>query len=65
MSKHEYLMSAEKYFGTARFQVEADSKEEAKAKGIEYMNRVHGKDNWITGTVKVDRKLKPSFGEES
>jgi hypothetical protein len=58
-------MHAEMYFGSARFQVEADSKEEAKVKGIEYMNRVHGKDNWIHDTIKVDRKLKPSFGKES
>ena len=45
MAKHEYLMSAETYFGSARFQVEADTKDEAKEKGIEYMNRIHGKDN--------------------
>lgn len=65
MAKHEYLMVAQTYFGSARFQVEADSKDEAKEKGIEYMNRVHGKDNWISGTVKVDRKLKPSFGSDA
>lgn len=35
MLKHVYLMSAKTYFGTAIFYVEADSKEEAKAKGIE------------------------------
>ena len=60
---HEYLMEVQHYFlGKQRFQVNADNKIAAVEKGIEYANRVFGRDNYISGTVKAIRKLKPSFG---
>ena len=60
---HEYLLSVQHFFlGEYRFQVVAENKVDAIIKGTEYVNRVLGKDNCFPDTVKVIKKLKPSFG---
>lgn len=57
---HEYLVEIECYFGRRyRFQVSAESKEEAleKAKETVYFKD----DNAIKSSLRVVKKLKPSF----
>jgi len=63
---HVYLMEVQKYFGgRVRFQVVASDKDEAKEKGLGVASNLFGKDNIIRETIRVDRKLKPSFGNDS
>jgi len=58
---HEYLMEVGHYFyGTKRFMATAKNREEAIEVGSQYIASLHD-DNYIKGTVKVVRKLKPSF----
>lgn len=62
---HEYLMEVGHYFrGTVRFQVCALNKADAIVRGNEYVRLLHD-DNYIKGTVKCVKKLKPSFGKEN
>lgn len=57
---HEYLMEIQQYFGTKRFQVTADSREEALEKS---KDTIYYKDsNSIKESLRVVKKLKPSFG---
>ena len=61
---HEYLMEVTRYFGGAtRFQVEASNRDEAKIIGIKRADEMFGRDNIINGSIRVVKKLKPSFGE--
>lgn len=63
MKEHEYLMEVEQYFGgKLRFQVTASNREEAMLKGKEYLKNKPGRDNRIDDSLKVVKKLKPSFG---
>lgn len=63
--EHEYLMEAEQYFGGKyRFQVNAENREEAMAKGEEHLRTGLNRDNIIRGTLRVVRKLKPQFGKQ-
>lgn len=58
---HEYLMSMQRYFGgETRFQVTAESKEEAIEKAKKTIFYVHD-DNTIKNSLRVVKKLKPSF----
>lgn len=60
---HEYLMEVTHYFlGRQRFQVVAENKADAIEKGTEYIKKF-GKDNYYMDSVKVVKKLKPSFPE--
>ena len=62
---HEYLMEVTHFFqGVCRFQVIASDKTAAIEKGTEYIKQRYGKDNCYMNTIKVVRKLKPSFGAE-
>ena len=61
---HEYLMEYDRYFGhDRRFQVLATNREEAMRIGNERLNKMLDRDDIIPGTLRVIRKLKPSFGE--
>ena len=63
---HVYLMEVQKYFGgRVRFQVVASDKDEAKEKGLSEAEKLFGRDNIIRESIRVDRKLKPSFGNDS
>ena len=64
---HEYLMEIQQYFGgRLRFQVTAESREEALDKARDYLNeRRYDRDNRIEDSLRVVKKLKPSFGNES
>lgn len=63
---HEYLIGVQKYFGgEQRLQVLASGKEEARIKGLQQAEKLFGKDNIIKDSIRVIRKLKPSFGQES
>lgn len=63
---HEYLLEVDKwFFGTYCFQVVAESKADALKKG-----RAHIRDSVDIGymhmnTLRVIRKLKPSFGGDA
>ena len=60
---HEYLMEVEQFFGGKyRFQVNASSREEAMENGRKHIKERHN-DNFIKDTLKVVKKLKPSFGK--
>ena len=63
---HEYLMEIQQYFGgRMRFQVVAESREDAMTKARLYLNeRRYDKDNRIEDSLRVVKKLKPSFGKE-
>ena len=59
---HEYLMEVEQFFGGKyRFQVNASNREEAMENGRKHSKERHN-DNFIKDTLKVVKKLKPSFG---
>lgn len=64
---HEYLMEIQQYFGgKLRFQVAAESREDAMNKARNYLNeRRYDRDNRIEDSLRVVKKLKPSFGSES
>lgn len=63
---HVHLMEVQKYFGErVHFQVVASDKNEAKEKGLENAEKLFGSDNIIRESIRVDRKLKPSFGNDS
>ena len=63
---HEYLIGVQKYFGgEQRLQVLASGKEEARIKGLQQAEKLFGKDNIIKDSIRVIKKLKPSFGQES
>lgn len=64
---HEYLVEIQQYFGgRMRFQVLAESREDALVKAKEYLNeRRYDKDNRIEDSLRVVKKLKPSFGKSS
>lgn len=61
MESHEYLMECRKFFsGNERFQVVASSKDEAMILGEQYIRR---DSNFIKESLRVVRKMKPSFGK--
>lgn len=63
---HEYLMEIQQYFGgKLRFQVVAESREDAMNKARNYLNeRRYDRDNRIEDSLRIVKKLKPSFGSE-
>ena len=61
----EFLMEVKHFFlGDYRFQVVAEDRADAITKGTEYVDRVLGRDNCYRDTVRVVKRLKPSFGKE-
>lgn len=61
---NEYLFEYQLYVGdrAVRYQVVAENEYEAEDMVV---NALAGETNMIPGTLKLIRKLKPSFGEES
>lgn len=61
---NEYLFEYQPYVGdrAIRYQVVAENKHDAEDMVV---NALAGETNMIPGTLKLIRKLKPSFGEES
>ena len=61
---NEYLFEYKQYVGSEnrRYQVVANNEEEARRLVI---NALSEENNMIPGTLRLIRKLKPSFGEES
>ena len=63
---HEYLMEVERWFGGHyRFQVLAYSKEHAMMSGKMYLTSTEPNysNEYHMDTLKVVRKMKPSFGQ--
>lgn len=64
--KHEFLLEYETYFGKGpRFQVLANDRAEALKLGKRYLEERNHGGNVIIDSLKVIRKLKPSFGKEA
>ena len=62
---HEFLMEYQTYFGRGpRFQVVAKDRAEALELGEKYIKETLHEHNAINGSLKVVRKLKPSFSKE-
>jgi hypothetical protein len=61
---NEYLFEYKQYVGSEnrRYQVVASNEEEARRLVVSSLSE---ENNMIPGTLRLIRKLKPSFGEES